>query len=317
MSGQEQYRVSDRPDEEVSGAQLHMKQRIHSRNAQEATFDSAHRKDYLKGFRKRKTERKQLGKKIALHKDKLAKTEAKKQRNQAIYGAARDFLEEWDQEHESDEKAKAASVSETAEADVLEFGEGDAATTVSIEPWTGEDSDDDSGGGGGAEEDTDDYGSAGILTHASTEMLLSSKAKKAAWKPNSIKIGHDGKGKAKLRQQWGDKTGNVEDDEHTKLLSAITYADEGTKEDDRPDWWKKSRSNRPAVSLGKQKRQKFIQSKNTLKKSNAFKMEKKMIKKMGGGKRGRGLKLMKGTASDGGSRGKGKGKKNGSYKGSG
>ena len=40
-------------------------------------------------------------------------------------------------------------------------------------------------------------------------------------------------------------------------------------------------------------------------------------RRCGGGKRGRGLKLMKGTASDGGSRGKGKGKKNGSYKGSG
>jgi hypothetical protein len=311
MADDAQFRISSTPSEEISGAKLHKKQRVHSRSAKEASFDSAHRREYLKGFRKRKTERKKQGAELAKHKEKLAKTEAKKQRNKQIYGDMRTLLDDWDEEHDAEEtKKRERASSQTAQAEQLEFGEGAAATTVSIEPWTGEDSDEDSGGA--AEADTDDYGSAGILGHASVESLLSSKAKKGAWKPNTIKIGRDGKGKAKLREQWGDKEGNVEVDAATTMSSEITYAGEGEEDDNRPDWWKKSRSGRPAVSLARQKRQKYIQGKMKTLKSKSFKAEKKMLKKMGGGSKGRGLKLLKGTSKS--DRPNKKGKKGGGKK---
>ena len=203
MADDAEYRISSTPKEEISGAQLQRRQRVHSRSAKEATFDSAHRKEYLKGFRKRKTERKQRGAEILKRKARLAKTEARKERNKQIYGDMQSLLEEWDEEHAADEaKKQQQAVSETAQAEQLEFGSGAAATTVSIEPWTGEDSDED--GVVASEEDTADYGPDGILGHVSAQSLLSSKAKKAAWKPSTIKIGRDGKGKAKLRAQYGE-----------------------------------------------------------------------------------------------------------------
>jgi hypothetical protein len=309
MADEAEYRISSLPREEVSGAQLSKRQRVHSRSAKEATFDSAHRKDYLKGFRKRKTERKQRGAEIVKHKAKLAKTEARKERNRQIYGDMQSLLEEWDDEHAADEaKKQQQAVSETAQAEQLEFGSGAAATTVSIEPWTGEDSDED--GVAATEEDTEDYGPNGIMGHVSAQSLLSSKAKKAAWKPNTIKIGRDGKGKAKLRTQFGE--GEDENLDAT-MSSEITYAGEGEEGDEgRPDWWKKSRSSRPAKSLAKQRRQKYIQGKNKLLKSKSHKIEKKLLKKMGGGSKGRGLKLQKGTGKDG--RPTKKGKKGGGKK---
>lgn len=309
MADEAEYRISSLPREEVSGAQLSKRQRVHSRSAKEATFDSAHRKDYLKGFRKRKTERKQRGAEIVKRKAKLAKTEARKERNRQIYGDMQSLLEEWDDEHAADEaKKQQQAVSETAQAEQLEFGSGAAATTVSIEPWTGEDSDED--GVAATEEDTDDYGPNGIMGHVSAQSLLSSKAKKAAWKPNTIKIGRDGKGKAKLRTQFGE--GEDENLDAT-MSSEITYAGEGEEGDEgRPDWWKKSRSSRPAKSLAKQRRQKYIQGKNKLLKSKSHKIEKKLLKKMGGGSKGRGLKLQKGTGKDG--RPTKKGKKGGGKK---
>jgi len=309
MADEAEYRISSLPREEVSGAQLSKRQRVHSRSAKEATFDSAHRKDYLKGFRKRKTERKQRGAEIVKRKAKLAKTEARKERNRQIYGDMQSLLEEWDDEHAADEaKKQQQAVSETAQAEQLEFGSGAAATTVSIEPWTGEDSDED--GVAATEEDTEDYGPNGIMGHVSAQSLLSSKAKKAAWKPNTIKIGRDGKGKAKLRTQFGE--GEDENLDAT-MSSEITYAGEGEEGDEgRPDWWKKSRSSRPAKSLAKQRRQKYIQGKNKLLKSKSHKIEKKLLKKMGGGSKGRGLKLQKGTGKDG--RPTKKGKKGGGKK---
>ncbi len=307
MADDAEYRISSAPREEVSGAQLSKRQRVHSRSAKEATFDSAHRKDYLKGFRKRKTERKQRGAEILKRKAKLEKAEARKERNRQIYGDMQSLLEEWDEEHAADEaqkkKQQQQAVSETAQAEQLEFGSGAAATTVSIEPWTGEDSDDD-GVAAAAKEDTEDYGPDGILGHVSAQSLLSSKAKKAAWKPNTIKIGRDGKGKAKLRAQYGE--GEDENPDAT-MSSEITYAGEGEEGDEgRPDWWKKSRSSRPAKSLAKQRRQKYIQGKTKMLKSKSHKIEKRLLKKMGGGSKGRGLKLQKGTAKDGRPRKKGK-----------
>lgn len=311
-----QYRISSTPKEEVSGAQLQRRQRVHSRSAKEATFDSAHRKEYLKGFRKRKTERKQRGAEILKHKERIAKSEARKERNRQIYGDMQSLLEDWDKEHDADVTRKQEQASsQTAQAEQLEFGTGAAATTVSIEPWTGEESDEENVAA--AEEDTEDYGPAGILGHVSAQSLLSSKAKKAAWKPNTIKIGRDGKGKAKLRKQYGDggevEEGDVEANSQATMSSEITYAGEGEEGDEgRPDWWKKSRAHRPAKSLSKQRRQKYIQGKNKVLKSKSFKADKIMLKKMGGGKRGRGQKLLKGTSKDG--RPKKKGKKGGGKK---
>ena len=303
------YRISSTPRDEVSGAQLHKRQRVHSRSAKEATFDSAHRKEFLKGFRKRKTERKQRGAEIVKRKAKLAKSEARKERNRLIYGDMQELLENWDKEHDAEEaKKQQQASSQTAQAQQLEFGTGAAATTVSIEPWTGEDSDEDDATA--AEEDTD-YGPAGILAHVSAESLLSSKAKKAAWKPNTIKIGRDGKGKAKLRAQYGEH--DADENPDATMSSEITYAGEGEEGDEgRPDWWKKSRSARPAKSLSKQRRQKYIQGKSKVLKSKSFKVEKRIMKKMGGGSKGRGLKLLKGTSKS--DRPKKKGKKGGGRK---
>jgi hypothetical protein len=310
MADDADYRISSTPREEVSGARLHMRQRVHSRSAKEASFDSAHRKDYLKGFRKRKTERKQRGAEILKRKAKLAKSEARKERNRLIYGDMQELLEDWDKEHDAEEaKKQQQASSQTAQAQQLEFGTGAAATTVSIEPWTGEDSDED--GVAAEEEDTDDYGPAGILGHVSAESLLSSKAKKAAWKPNTIKIGRDGKGKAKLRAQYGER--DADENADVTMSSEITYAGEGEEGDEgRPDWWKQSRSARPAKSLSKQRRQKYIQGKSKALKSKSFKVEKRIMKKMGGGSKGRGLKLLKGTSKS--DRPKKKGKKGGGKK---
>jgi len=306
--GDDEYRIASQPSE-LTGPQLAKRQRVHSRSSQVASFDSRHRKDYLKGFRKRKTERKQKGRELLKHKERLAKTAAKKQRNKALYGDMSALLEEWDKEHEDDAKKEAAvASSQTAQAEQLEFGEGASATTVSIEPWDGEEDDE-----GGAETDevgadADEFSAANILGQASASGLLSSKAKKDAWKPNTIKV----KGKARPRQQWGDAEGNVEDEQSTTMSSELQVGD--GDDGKRPDWWKKSRSERPAVSLSRQKRQKYIQGKRKHLKSKSAKLQKKLIKRAGGGKRGRGLKLYKSQSGGKDGKPKRKGKKGGGRK---
>jgi hypothetical protein len=315
---EEDFRIKEFDNSEVRpGVLLPKKTRVHSRKSAEATFDSDARKAYLTGFRKRKQERKKKGKALVESKARAMKTSLKKERNKNLYGDLAKMHEQWDEEAAEEVKAAAdAAVSVTAVSEQRTFGEGEGAVSVSIEPWTGEESmsgtaagaaahaeeDEDGGGGrGGAPSWGGGLGPADLLQGDSAMLasaLVTSKAKRAGWKPNTIKRSMGDKSNwLDRRQAWqvepafkgtaklwhsGGGDGEIEGEVDPALVT--------TEDGQKPSWWANTRSNRAPPSMAKQHKQKWFQNKQAKMKGKTARRERRQIKKDGGGSRARGLK---------------------------
>ena len=125
--------------------------------------------------------------------------------------------------------------------------------------------------------------------------LITSKAKRKGWKPNTIKQRNGDKSNWLGRKQAWEDDDTRERRGTAKLLKEMEAKDDllgdaAATEGARPSWWATTRSNRPPPSMAKQKRQKFYQSKQLKLKSKAVKKARREIKKAGGGSRARGLK---------------------------
>jgi hypothetical protein len=266
VQGDAAFKIKNLPNEELR-PQLPKKTRIHTRKATEASFNRDSRRDYLTGFRKRKQERQKLGKEREILKAKAEKTNLKKERNKRIYGDMAAVAQEWDTELAEEKVLQSLATSETVESAVMEFGEGDSTTVVSIEPF-------------GADEDeqriSEDkfagLGSADILrgvghrgSTAGVSGLITSKQKRDSWKPNSLSSKYlkhakgDDRGGFKMRNPFGDEI-------------KIRKNEKGEEVEQEPEWKKHTRSKRPPPSMGKQNRQKWIQGQQLKRKSKTFKV---------------------------------------------
>lgn len=283
-----QFRIADQPRVE-SAPQLPKKVKVHSRKAAEASFDRGTRKDYITGFRKRRLERQKKGKELLVEKDKASRRALKKSRDKRLFG---DLAGAWDKEAEAEaEKQKSLAASETAEAEVLQFGEGASASVVSIEPWA--DNDDSFGI---SENKLDGLGSADILkgigkrgSTAGISMIVTSKAKRDMWKPNKANGLAQG---YKKRDAFGDD---------------LEREEAGKDGEEVPEWKLHTRAHRPPPSMSRQNKQQWFQRQSIKLKSTAYKKEKRLIKRTGGGSYSKGLVMKHGTRANQ-ARHKGKGR---------